>query len=250
MSNEIKVTRRHVLLLVAVFVVTAVLAPIAVSAAAQRFADVPPTDWAYNDVQWLAEKGLTGGCGDGTNYCPDGTVTRREVAVFTHREQLYLGTRLAIANSRGVPVPNDSVTRLATAYITVPTAGGAVTTNGHVTFEEPTSTQTGFIWIEFDNGGRCATDVPIQGIGAYTTQLGVFTSTVTLAGFPASVGQKRIDLCAWGFGGTTASSETEIQATWIAAGATGGDFAMSSLATASASNLDQRMESLRQKVSD
>ncbi len=61
------------------------LLPVAVWAIDQTFGDVPPSDWAYEDVEWLARVGLTNGCGDGSDYCPDDNVTRREIAAFTHR---------------------------------------------------------------------------------------------------------------------------------------------------------------------
>ncbi len=60
--------------------------PIAVSAVTQTFNDVPSTDWAYDDVEWLAANDLTNGCtSDGTLFCPDSPVTRREMAAFMHR---------------------------------------------------------------------------------------------------------------------------------------------------------------------
>ena len=82
---EISVSRRHLVFLLIAAVVLVVAIPLAVSAATQRFVDVPPTDWAYDDVEWLAANGLTNGCGDGTTFCPDDGVTRREMAAFTHR---------------------------------------------------------------------------------------------------------------------------------------------------------------------
>ncbi len=84
---QISVSRRHLVFLsIAVAVLVVVVIPLAVSAATQRFVDVPPTDWAYDDVEWLAANGYTEGCTtDGTEYCPDKPVTRREMAAFMHR---------------------------------------------------------------------------------------------------------------------------------------------------------------------
>lgn len=76
-------TSSRVLLAVAAFVLLAV--PAAAIAGTIRFSDVPPTDWAYNEIDWLAVNGVTKGCGDGTTFCPDDPVTRREMAVFLHR---------------------------------------------------------------------------------------------------------------------------------------------------------------------
>jgi hypothetical protein len=45
------------------------------------FADVPVTYWAAAWIKQLAVEGITGGCGGG-NYCPEGNVTRAQMAVF------------------------------------------------------------------------------------------------------------------------------------------------------------------------
>jgi CSLREA domain-containing protein len=48
------------------------------------FADVAPTYWAAAWIKQLAAEGITGGCGNG-NYCPEGIVTRAQIAVFLLR---------------------------------------------------------------------------------------------------------------------------------------------------------------------
>ncbi len=45
------------------------------------FSDVPASHWAGAYIEVLASEGITGGCGAGA-YCPDGAVTRAEMAVF------------------------------------------------------------------------------------------------------------------------------------------------------------------------
>jgi hypothetical protein len=49
--------------------------------ATPTFADVPASDLAWPYVEALAASGITAGCGNG-NYCPDATLTRRQMAVF------------------------------------------------------------------------------------------------------------------------------------------------------------------------
>lgn len=46
------------------------------------FADVPTTDFGYPFIEALKASGITGGCGDGTTFCPDATLTRRQMAIF------------------------------------------------------------------------------------------------------------------------------------------------------------------------
>ncbi len=45
------------------------------------FSDVGPGHWAKDWIEQLAAEGITGGCSGG-NFCPDGLVTRAEMAVF------------------------------------------------------------------------------------------------------------------------------------------------------------------------
>ena len=56
-------------------------APIADS----RFSDVAATSFHAPFIERMAELGVTTGCGDGTRFCPDGTVTRAQMAVFLDR---------------------------------------------------------------------------------------------------------------------------------------------------------------------
>jgi hypothetical protein len=49
--------------------------------ASPTFSDVPASDGAYAYVEALAASGITSGCGGG-RYCPDATLTRRQMAIF------------------------------------------------------------------------------------------------------------------------------------------------------------------------
>ena len=49
------------------------------------FGDVAADAWYASDVARLAASGVTSGCGDGSVFCPGGTVTRAEMAVFLAR---------------------------------------------------------------------------------------------------------------------------------------------------------------------
>ena len=50
-----------------------------------RFNDADPAGFHAPFIERMAELGVTGGCGDGTNYCPDRAVPRAEMAVFLTR---------------------------------------------------------------------------------------------------------------------------------------------------------------------
>ena len=51
------------------------------------FGDVGPDAWYAAFVARLAASGITGGCGDGTNFCPDKDTDRAQMAVFLHRAE-------------------------------------------------------------------------------------------------------------------------------------------------------------------
>lgn len=51
----------------------------------QLFEDVPRGHYAYEAVEWAVENGITVGCGDGTNFCPERTLNRAEVVTFLKR---------------------------------------------------------------------------------------------------------------------------------------------------------------------
>lgn len=48
---------------------------------AATFLDVPASDPGFQFIEALVASGITAGCGGG-NYCPDATLTRRQMAVF------------------------------------------------------------------------------------------------------------------------------------------------------------------------
>ena len=48
------------------------------------FSDVPTSDWAFQYIEAMKASAITTGC-TATTYCPDGNVTRREMAVFLSR---------------------------------------------------------------------------------------------------------------------------------------------------------------------
>lgn len=49
--------------------------------ATPTFNDVPTSDPGFQYIEALAASGITGGCGGG-NYCPDASLTRRQIAIF------------------------------------------------------------------------------------------------------------------------------------------------------------------------
>jgi hypothetical protein len=85
-----------------------------------RFIDVPSTHTFYGDIEWLAEDGITKGCNPPANslYCPDGAVTRGQMAAFLTRAlDLGAATTDYFTDDDGTIFEGD-INRLATAGIT------------------------------------------------------------------------------------------------------------------------------------
>ena len=51
----------------------------------QLFEDVPRGHYAHAAIQWAVENGITEGCGDGRNFCPDQPLDRAHIVTFLKR---------------------------------------------------------------------------------------------------------------------------------------------------------------------
>jgi hypothetical protein len=104
----------------------AVLALAPLGALAQQcvgFGDVLASSPFCPNVEWVKNRGVTLGCGDGSNYCPSDPVTRLQMAIFLNRLGVALTPiDLAPVSSGGVvgvsPVGNPVI--CPTADFTVP----------------------------------------------------------------------------------------------------------------------------------
>ena len=65
-------------------VVAALVLGTGVVLASHQFSDVPNSNEFHGDIDWLADSGITAGCG-GTKFCPKNDVTREQMAAFLHR---------------------------------------------------------------------------------------------------------------------------------------------------------------------
>ena len=69
---------------VMVMIMTAlVVAPVS-AGTTPRFTDVPNTNIFFGDIQWMADNGITFGCGTDI-FCPKDTVTREQMSAFMRR---------------------------------------------------------------------------------------------------------------------------------------------------------------------
>ena len=81
--------RRASRLVVGVVAATVALtaAAVALAQGIGTFRDVPDNHYAFDAAQWAVQNRITFGCFDGTNFCPDRTVSRGESVTFLYRYQ-------------------------------------------------------------------------------------------------------------------------------------------------------------------
>jgi hypothetical protein len=85
-----------------------------------RFIDVPSTHTFYSDIEWLAEAGTTKGCNPPVNslYCPDGAVTRGQMAAFLSRALNLKPAGKDFFIDDEASIFEDDINRLAAAGVT------------------------------------------------------------------------------------------------------------------------------------
>ena len=104
------------------------------AAAADRFTDVPDANVFHDDINWLADAGVTLGCNPPTNdqFCPSDTVTRQQMSAFMRRFAAFLGAEDGVVSEADDAGTLDGAAP--TAYQTV-VSGQAFDWNGKGTIE-------------------------------------------------------------------------------------------------------------------
>jgi hypothetical protein len=86
----------------------------------------------FDDIVWLAEEGITAGCG-GTKFCPNGSVTRGQMATFLVRAFNLPTTGTDYFTDDEANKHEANINRLAAAGITAGCSGDAFCPDGLVT---------------------------------------------------------------------------------------------------------------------
>jgi hypothetical protein len=97
-------------------------------ATAQRFTDVPPDYWTYTPINQLALSGVTIGCGNGSTFCPERSVTRAEMAVFLSRVLGHPNGSTATSRFTDVPATHWAAPYIAEMVVLNITQGCTATT--------------------------------------------------------------------------------------------------------------------------
>ena len=103
-SYNIRVPKRWARLAMIVVVTAVVVTPLT-ALASHQFTDVPTSNIFHSDIAWLADAGVTQGCNPpaNTEFCPDDSTSRAQMAAFMRRFAQYLGAE------DGTPAQADSV---------------------------------------------------------------------------------------------------------------------------------------------
>ena len=115
-----------------------------------EFSDVPSSHKFHDDIQAIANAGITSGCG-GSNYCPNGLVTRGQMAAFLNRlGALGDGTSPKVNADRVDGYHANQLVRaaeMATAATTaIPATGTFVQYGGNLTINAP---KAGWVVVNF-----------------------------------------------------------------------------------------------------
>ena len=185
--------------------------PVAVWAGEQRFDDVPPDDPGFDAIEWLASVGITNGCMDGTVFCPDDDVTRREHAVFTMRTADNLMARLLVVEGDSGGTMGIGATTLAEGDISV-SAPAVLSVTGHLSaaFDFGSGPSPGIgggaitdveIWVQVDNPS-CASGARVAAMTLAEEGTEPLASSATIVeGTSVDAGAHTVTLCGETVGG-------------------------------------------------
>ncbi|MEO6350883.1 MAG: S-layer homology domain-containing protein [Candidatus Limnocylindrales bacterium] len=150
-----RLPRPRVSRLVVAFGLTLALLLPGIALASHRFTDVPNSNQFHNDIDWLADYGITTGYGDGT-FKPGQAVTRQAMAAFMHR----LSNQFEVVNSGVDPVAGQTFFHFAACPgdkralsgggFALSTAGNTLASDLFITASFPSDTSWEVDW-ETDN---------------------------------------------------------------------------------------------------
>ena len=189
-----------------------------------RFGDVDTAGFHAPFIERMAQLGVTSGCGDGTNFCPDRSVTRAQMAVFLSRAyNLPDGPDPGFGD-----VPADAwygaeVAKLAESGITVGCGDGTDFCPGRATTRAQMAT---FLW-RAEQHSAPAVEVPTDGRLVAVPERGSFVAefeSVTVAA-PAGAlsASARVSLSETSIGAGDVVEGEQLATTPIAMSVTGAD---------------------------
>ncbi len=155
--------------------------------ASHQFSDVPDTAPYHDPVEWMVNRGITGGCAPG-QYCPFSKVNRGQMAIFMNRlgkaltpKILWNGTGTGALDIDTSPVVCQTASITPTFPMqAVITGKVSIKGGGFMIFRMFTvySTDGGSTWFNTDSGGWSRETLDINGDWATATYIGYRTLNI------------------------------------------------------------------------
>ena len=193
-----------------------------------RFDDVDAAGFYGPFIERMAELGVTRGCGDGSGFCPDTTVTRAQMAVFLSRAySLPAGPNPGFADVPDDAWYGDEVARLAASGITVGCGAGTNFCPSRATTRAQMAT---FLWrAEQRSDDTPAVEVSADGTPVTVPRGRSFVAefdTVTVEGSAGALsGEASVSLSETAVGTADVPSGEELAAAPISLSVTGAEIA-------------------------
>ena len=202
--------------------------PVVTFEAESRFDDVNQLlpVWWVPFIERMADLGVTRGCGDGTNFCPNDSVTRAQMAVFLSRAySLPAGPDPGFSDVDYDDWYAPDVTRLAASGITKGCGDGTVFCPGQDTTRAQMAT---FLWrAKRRRDDTPAVEVPIDGVAVTVPAGGSFVAefdSVTVDAPPGALSaEARVSLSETSLGTADVVEGEELATTPIAVSITGAE---------------------------
>ena len=142
------------------------------------FGDVPGNIWYAANVARLVASGITRGCGDGTNFCPEDNTTRAEMATFLHRAETRGEASEEAPAEEEAPESQPGDPTVVANPSTVPAAGTYDFTIGGTGFD-PSSTI--FVLVCIIPGGPVSAATPAAELAGALAEVGRSDCDLTTA---------------------------------------------------------------------
>ncbi len=218
--------------------------------ASHQFNDVPNSHTFHNAIDWMKDNNITVGCNPPVNneYCPEGNVTRGQMAAFMKRlaenrvvdaDTASRAATAANAEALGGVAPagyqgwmasNEIFETLPPAStptdiggvdnFEVPERGGVLFAQADFTLESTFSGDVAIVWLEFDRNGLCSSPILPQSAAVHIFDTDVLATFGVSALAPVNAGRHRVDLCALTNGDVSAVLGT-VTLSWVEGGTPG-----------------------------
>ena len=157
--------RRTVMVLGSAIVILLLMATMVV--ANHQFSDVPASSPFHSAIDWLSDRGITGGCGGG-KYCPKNAVTRAQMALLLQREAGVIGPKVITQSGSQADIDLDVANVVCQTATHTPTFEQVAILDGRASIEPAIGPLEFFARAVYQtNGGAwTATDPAANGVSA------------------------------------------------------------------------------------